>query len=183
VANHLEVNDSNVEGDVFAGDKHVHEAQLTPLQEAVDRIVVAYNGEEELLEIMDELAEYITDRPDREVIGLEAKLQQGDRNELFESAIYLKNKFERKLAKQQVSPVAQRIYVQVLSSITYAFDQRIRPLIIDGKNKAEIDAIIDEMVIQPVYRAIIRFDDMTTPQDVSGMLYFLTGKCHLVWSK
>jgi len=181
--NHLSITGSSIKGDAVAGDKHVYEAQLTPLQEAIDRIVVAYDGEEKLLGVIDELAEYITDRPDRKVIGLEAKLQLGDRNELFENARYLKNKFERKLAKQQVSPVAQRVYVQVLSSITNAFDHRVRPLIIDERDKAEIDAVIDEEVIQPVYRAITRFDDMATPQDISGMLYFLTGKCHLVWSK
>jgi len=183
VTNRLAITGSSIKGDAVAGDKHVHEAQLTPLEGAIDRIVIAYDGEEELLDIMDELAEYITDRPDREVIGLEAKLEQGDRNELYENANYLKNRFARKLAKQQVSPVAQRVYVQVLSSITNAFYHRVRPLIIDVREKAEIDAVIDVEVIQPVYRAITRFDDMATPQDVSGMLYFLTGKCHLVWSK
>jgi len=184
MAGGLKLYDSSIHGDVVGGNKVVYEAAaLTPLEQAIERIIVTYEGNEELVEIIDELAEYFTDRPDREVIGLEEKLVQGDRKELIQNAVYLKYKFDRKVAKQQVSHVAQNVYVHVLSSIITAFEQKIRPLIVEERDKSEIDVIIYDEIILPIYRAVTRFDTMATPEEVSGMLYFLTGKCHLVWSK
>lgn len=178
----LEINSSHIAGDAVAGDKHVHEAPLTTLEQAIERIVSRYGGDDDLLEVIEALNEYITDRPDREVIGLERKLEQGDRLDLLDDAVYQKSKFARKVARHQISLVTQKVYVQVLSNIVTIFEQKIRPLILDGCSKAEVDAAIHDDLIQPVYRAITIFDE-TTPDEIRGMLYFLTGKCHLVWSK
>ncbi|WP_373272697.1 ABC-three component system protein [Vibrio parahaemolyticus] len=34
-----------------------------------------------------------------------------------------------------------------------------------------------------MHKAIVRYDTLITTDLVSGMLYFLTGKCHIQWSK
>lgn len=137
----------------------------------------------ELTDIIDDLNEYITDHPYRKIIGLESKLKNGGRNELYPKALLLKNRFERRVAKAQLSIVEQKIYVQVLSHILSAFDQYIRPQILNGHPKATIDAAVFEKIIEPVHKAIVDFDDCATKELVSGMLYFLTGKCHAVWDK
>ncbi|MDQ7058230.1 MAG: hypothetical protein Q9N62_07240 [Ghiorsea sp.] len=184
MADRLEINNSEIRGDTVAGDKTVYEAPLTTLEQVIEHIITNSNGADEVLtDVIDELAGYLTDRPDREVIGLEEKLVQGDRNELAPNAKYLKNKFERKLAKQELSRTTQSIYVQVLSSIITAFEQKVRPLILDKRGKPEVDAAIHNEIILPVHKAVIRFDMLVTTEEVAGMLYFLTGKCHLVWSK
>ncbi|WP_367622044.1 ABC-three component system protein [Thalassospira marina] len=111
------------------------------------------------------------------------KLEQGNRLDLKQKAVRLKNRFDRKITKKQLSPVVQKVHLQVLSSIITAFDARVRPLIASNASQRDVDTAIHEYVILPAHKAIVRFNDLTTTEDVCGMLYFLTGKCHLVWSR
>lgn len=179
--NQANVSDSNF-GDLVQGNK-IEAAPLTSLEMAIDRIVTNHGHDVQLVDIFEELAEYLTANPDREIIGLEKKLEQGGRQDLKSKAVRLKNRFDRKITKKQLSPVVQKVHLQVLSSIITAFDARVRPLIATGCSVSEVDAVIHEYVVLPAYRGIIRFNDMATTEDVCGMLYFLTGKCHIVWSK
>lgn len=156
-------------------------SQLSNLETAVEQIKKAGREDERLMHILEELADYITDRPEREILGLEEKLKRGSRSELFERAKELKNKFARRVAKNQMSKTEQLVYIQILAAINTAWHQMIRPRIIAGAMNPEIDQLILEKLIQPVHQAIVRFDQSITTETVSGMLYFLTGKCHLKW--
>ena len=176
-------------GEVNYSDESAHhgdnvfESEKSALEKAIQKIMASASKNSELTDIIDDLNEYITDHPYREIIGLEKKLQNGGREELYPKALLLKNRFERRVAKSQLSIVEQKIYVQVLSHILSAFDQYIRPKILTGYPTEKIDVLVFEKIIEPVHKAIIDFDDCATKELVSGMLYFLTGKCHAVWDK
>ena len=176
-------------GQVSYGDEALHdgdnifESEKTALEKVVRKIVSTANANIELVDIIDDLNDYITDHPYREIIGLKNKLSNGDRDDLYPKAIFLKNRFERRILKGQLSIVEQKIYVQVLSHILSSFDQYIRQRILADESKANIDAAIFEFIIEPVHKAIIDFDDAITKELVSGMLYYLTGKCHVVWDR
>lgn len=182
VSNNLDVNNSSIDDIVF-GDKKVYAEELHPLEKAIKSIQEIMSGSPELEGIIEELAEYTTDRPDREIIGVEAKLINGGREDLISNAVYYKNKFERKIAKRQLSHAEQMVYAHVLATIEAAFNQYIRPLILNGSGKEVVDAAVHQHIFEPVYKAVVGFDVTLTMQHVSGMLYFLTGKCHLVWSE
>ena len=154
---------------------------LTGLETAIEQIKREWGRDDDLVEIIEELADYITDHPEREVVGLEKKLQRGGRLDLFGRASFLKNKFSRRVAKNQMSIAEQRVYIQILAAINTIWYQQIHPLIVSGVSRPEIDALILENLIKPVHQAVVRFDSSVTTETVSGMLYFLTGKCHLVW--
>lgn len=174
---------SQIYGDAVLGDKYQYDAPLSPLEQAIRSIQSSIKENPTLEHIIEELAEYVTDRPDREIIGVEGKLTRGKREDLIKNAVYLKNKFERKLAKKQMSLVEQKVYAHILATINTAFNQKIRPLILEGKKKSEVDNKIHDEIISPVYKAIVSYDIGVTAEHVSGMLYFLTGKCHLSWSE
>lgn len=157
-------------------------APLTSLETAIEQIKKTWRGEDKLVDILEDLADYITEHPLREIVGLEKKLEKGERLDLFRRARFLKNKFARRVAKNQMSITEQYVYVQILSAINTVWFQRIHPGIISGANNQIIDQLIHEELIKPVHQAIVRFDCTVTTETVSGMLYFLTGKCHLVWS-
>lgn len=182
VTNSLDVSNSKIE-DIVYGDKNILPHELHPLEKAIKSIQEQMADTPELEGIIEELAEYITDRPDREIIGVEAKLKNGNREDLIQNAVYYKNKFERKIAKKQLSNAEQYIYAQVLSYIESYFNQYIRPLILNGSSKEVIDSAVQKYIYEPVHKAVIGFDISITMQHVSGMLFFLTGKCHLVWGK
>lgn len=182
MTNNLNISDSDV-GDIVHGDKNVYPEELQPLEKAIKSIQETIVDSPELEGIIEELAEYTTNRPDRKIIGVEEKLTNGGREDLIENAVYLKNKFERKVAKKQLSRVEQHVYAHVLAVIETTFHQYVRPLILNGSSKEMVDAAVHEHIYQPVYKAVVGFDISITMQHVSGMLYFLTGKCHLVWSE
>lgn len=162
---------------------NVFESDKSALEKVVQKIVATAANYTELVNIIDDLNDYITDNPCREIIGLELKLANGDRSTLYPKATLLKNRFERRVAQAQLSIVEQKVYIQVLSHIVSAFDQYIRPKILENQSKEIVDAAVFEKIIEPVHKAIIDFDDSITKELVSGMLYFLTGKCHVVWDE
>lgn len=169
--------------DLVMGSKNVYPEVFQPLEKAIQSIKEKIEEDPELEGIIEELAEYTTNRPDRDIIGVEAKLIAGDREDAVENAVYMKNKFERRLAKNQLSNVEQYVYAHVLGVIEVTFNQYVRPLILKGSSKEDVDAIIHKEIYEPVYKAIVNFDVSITMNHVAGMLYFLTGKCHLVWGE
>jgi hypothetical protein len=176
-------NQVNYEDNAAHNGNNVFESDKSALEKVVQKIVGTADKHNELVDIIDDLNDYITDHPYREVIGLESKLKNGERSDLYPKAVLLKNRFERRIVKAQLSIVEQKVYIQVLSHILSAFDLYIRPKILDEQSKNIVDAAVFEKIIEPVHKAIIDFDDCITKELVSGMLYFLTGKCHVVWDK
>ena len=87
------------------------------------------------------------------------------------------------MAKNQMSLAEQHVYIQILSAISTIWHSKIKPLIDIDTSKPAIDSAIHNELIEPVHTAIVRYDTLATSELVSGMLYFLTGKCHLEWSK
>lgn len=154
---------------------------LSSLESAIDQVKKSCIGHDELISIMEDLAEYLDDYPGREIIGLEGKLIRGNRLDLVERATRLKSKFARRVAKDQMSLVEQTVYIQILSAICSSWHQCIYPALMSGQNKSEIDRLVNDEIINPVHKAIVRFDSTVTTELVSGMLYFLTGLCHVSW--
>ncbi len=151
------------------------------LEKVIQNIVSAAKDNHEIVDIIEDLTEYITAHPYREIIGLEKKLENGGRMDLLGNAILFKNKFSRRVAKTQMSLIEQRVYVQILSHIHIGFNQFVRPKILENSPASEIDSLVFIHIIEPAHKAIIDFDDAITKELILGMLYFLTGKCHLVW--
>jgi len=56
---------------------------LTSLETAIEQVKKACRGEEKLVDVLEDLADYITEHPGREIVGLEKKLERGDRLDLF----------------------------------------------------------------------------------------------------
>lgn len=156
---------------------------LSSLEQAVEQIKKTLGKDKNAVDIIEDLADYITEYPNREIIGLENKLTKGDRLDLKNRAVLLKNRFERRVAKNQMSLAEQHVYIQTLSAISTIWHSKVRPLINIGTSRTVIDAVIHTELIEPVHKAIVRYDTLVTSELVSGMLYFLTGKCHLEWSK
>ncbi|TOF09423.1 hypothetical protein CGJ29_00515 [Vibrio parahaemolyticus] len=157
--------------------------QLTSLEQAIEQIKTNLGDCTESVAIIEDLADYITDFPSREIIGLEKKLDNGGRKELKDRAVLLKSRFERRVAKNQMSLSEQHVYIQILSAISTIWHSKIAPLIENNAATHQIDQTIFDELVEPIHKAIVRYDTLITTDLVSGMLYFLTGKCHIQWSK
>jgi hypothetical protein len=122
----------------------------------------------------------MSDNPQRTLVGLEAKLDAAGREDLTRYAIELKEKFHKKLTKDQLSTSRQQAYVQILSYIRTSFLGKVRPLISSGDQVA-VDQEIHNIVVDIYGQVSETLYDITT-EHILGMLYYLTGKCHLEWT-
>lgn len=102
-------------------------------------------------------------------------------------ATYRKLQYSKKLEKNKLYESAQKIDLELFALINYNFETYIDPLVEAKTPKNDIKIVLREKVILPIFE-IINIegkDDVFlnyTVDDILGMVYFLTGKCHLNWA-
>jgi len=131
--------------------------------------------------MLEELEEYLLPRPGRKIIGLEEKLKEGNRLDLLEDAAYLENKFARRVTKHQFSTSEEIIYFHCLSKINSSFSHYIKPLFKNTVNTDIIDRVIFDRIVEPLYEEVSEVNAAISTELIRGMIFFLTGKCHLRW--
>jgi len=114
--------------------------------------------------------------------GQETKLSAAERHDQIEFAKRLKESFFKKLTRHQTSPTAQEIYAYLLGDMLVKFNNCVWPLILDEADRSKIDKTLQDEVIAPTTQALEENVLELYPQDVAGMVYFLTGNCHIKWS-
>lgn len=112
---------------------------------------------------------------------LATKLEEGNRKDLIEFATDAKETFTKKLTKFSLFESAQEIHALILARIHNIFNTQIRPLILVGADRIYIENSIQISIIDPIV-----LDLSTDPlryynTEAYGMLYFLTGNCHIDW--
>lgn len=171
------------QGDVVGGDKTViQSAQLTPMSALIRKFRQELEEDKQLKTYIDELQHLVTLIDDEEFVGLETKLAAAERQDQIEYAKRLKQIFFKKLTRYQTSPTAQEIYAYLLGDMLVKFNNCVWPLILDEVDRATIDKALQDEVISPMTKALEENVLELYPQDVAGMVYFLTGNCHIKWS-
>lgn len=132
--------------------------------------------------ICEELIYYKTER---DTIGLQQKLIDGNLDYLYDDASSLKEIYAKKLYKYQFYEPAQQIYVYILSIICSKFRYLIYPLLRKKVDQETIFSIISKEIVDPILHIIQEYgcNDIMglTANDIDGMIYFLTGRCHIKW--
>lgn len=134
--------------------------------------------------IMESLKHYLTKR---DGIDMPTKLLDGGfrEREIIE-ATRKKENFAKRLERNLFFESAQWIDNQLFSKITMNFDAFILPLVNKGVAKDEILKEVVAKVIQPILDLLNiegENDDVLNynADDIFGMVYYLTGRCHLNW--
>lgn len=135
--------------------------------------------------IMDDFKYYITKL---DGIDMPTKLVDGgfSDNEIIE-ATRRKEKYAKKLEINRFFESAQWIDSQLFAKIKIDFEAYVeKPLINNGASKDEIIKILVEKVITPIIELINiegENDEVLNynAEDIFGMVYYLTGKCHINW--
>lgn len=185
----INVRDNTISGNTVNGDLSVVGVQNIfqsktrnpkALLALIERSKTLAKDSAEYRNMLDELESFLSNRPGRAIIGLEAKLRGGGREDLIDDAIYLESRFARRLALGQHSPSTTAMFLHCLSQINSAFSSYIYPLM-QQPGPQPIDAAIKLQVIDPIYEELTVVDCSLSVDLVRGMLFFLTGKCHIVW--
>jgi hypothetical protein len=185
--NKVSVKNSDVGKDLIGGDQHNYNIELPPIDyEAVvrglERFQEMVESDEDFQYFIERLEFFTNDKSRSTVIGLEQKLIEGGRTDLVDDAIEKKDHFAKRLSKSQLNPRRQWIYLYVLQKIKATFESSIRPLIKNNARSEVVDMAIYNHIVDRVYSEVIGSDSTIDQDTISGMLYFLTGKCHLVWN-
>lgn len=116
------------------------------------------------------------------------KLKDGGFSEkAIEKARRLKQYFAKKATKFQYYESAQRIDSYLFAKVCSSFDTYVMPLIEQATPLTDIKRAVYEQVILPIMNelnengaadACLCYNE----DDIYGMLYYLTGNCHINWT-
>lgn len=93
----------------------------------------------------------------------------------------------KKAEKNRFYESAQKIDVEIFGIMVLNFETYVEPLIVKESTKEEIKTVVTEKVITPILDKLNTDGGNDshlnyTATDIMGMLYFLTGKCHINWA-
>ena len=111
---------------------------------------------------------------------LETKLTEANRQDELHEAEELKERFTKLLVKSSLSEQAQNAYVHVLSKIKVDYDHKVKPLLKSYAELSSIEASVHD-VIMGIYEDLAGTVIQHNVLEIKGMLYFLTGNCHIEW--
>lgn len=121
-------------------------------------------------------------------VDMPTKLKDGGygENDII-AATRRKEKYSKKLEKHKFFQSALWIDSQLFAKIKINFETYVEPLINGNSPKKEIACVVVEKVIKPILQLInIEGEDDEIlnydAEDIYGMIYFLTGKCHINWT-
>jgi hypothetical protein len=133
-------------------------------------------------EIIDELLHFKKYAVDTEVIGLEKKLENGNRLRYLSFAEKSKEKFTKKLVKNEHSETAQHIYAFLLAKVYSRFENYIYPRLNEGLPIEYINQLLDEFIVKPIEDLLGDNLLRIYEDEINGMIYFLMGNCHIKWN-
>ena len=132
--------------------------------------------------LIDKLEHYSTLAEDEvEVIGLEQKLVLGGYSSLYGFAVKTKEMFVKHLTKHQFSEAAQKMYAILLVETYACFEQHVYPSIVAGLSTQQVMYLVEEHVYIYLEEKLGSNVLDLYKDEICGMLYFLTGNCHVKW--
>lgn len=179
---------SQVHGSMKVGDENHYTINLPPVDTTaiarfLQKIEALRSNDDDFQWFVDRLEFFTAQKTKIPVIGLEQKLKNGGREDLIDIAIERKDLFSKRLLKSQLTQRRQGVFIYILQKITFSFEDTVRPLMKKGVENEVIDGVIMHGIIDAIYRDVMAEDPTVDQSMISGMLYFLTGKCHLIWEK
>jgi hypothetical protein len=179
---------SKVGGDQVGRDKITQINYGTPpieagflIKEAVDAFKLEAAENVELGETISALQHFFVSVDLTEVRTLDAKLSVANRTDEIREAEQLKELFAMRVHRRQFSATAQGIFAYLLGRMNQLFKYRVRPLIARQATRDEIDKAVHDDVLIPILEIVQTHSLPLAPHEVQGMLYFLTGNCHITW--
>ena len=120
-------------------------------------------------------------------IGLEQKLTDAgfSQREILR-AMRFKEKYAKRVVMGEMFQAQQEIDVEIFSIIDNNFEIYIYQKVLENCEKSFILECLMEKVVQPILDILNKEGESDnflnyTANDIYGMIYFLTGKCHLNW--
>lgn len=167
-------------------DKVIMQAPTRPessLNRLYRRLREEAEHDQELTDYIAQLQIFTRFVEDETVVGLDGKFTAANRQDQLDMAKAMKEMVYAELRKNMFSRTFQTIYATLMGKIYEEFQTWVQPAILKGASREQIDQLVNVHVVQPVVSELetcSEYDGVAT-STVRGMIYFLTGNCHLVW--
>jgi len=156
-------------------------SKITPMSKLIEKFKYEYENNIQFRQTVEKLEHFSQQADDGEVVGLEAKLEDGNQLDLLKFAQKTKEIFAKKLAKYQFYESAQKIHASLLAEVYSRFYRNVYPAIQQKLPQEVIQDLIQQKVIEPVQELLEENILELYADEINGMLYFLTGNCHIKW--
>ncbi|RZJ99759.1 MAG: hypothetical protein EOO43_25915 [Flavobacterium sp.] len=172
-----QVNIGKNEGSVYLNKQ-------TRLSKRFQRLKEEVEGDLRYDDFIDDLANFNTKLDGK---SLTEKLEDGGFSTLDIKRANERNlSYWKKFEMYRFYESAQRIDIEIFAKIKLNFETYIEPLIDDGRSISFIKTAVTEKIVEPILFMLNNdgYDDVWlnyTSEEILGMVYFLSGKCHLNW--
>lgn len=173
-----QLNATNLNGNVYFSNTSRLSQRFKRLKQEVENDI-RYNG------FIDDFKRYNTEL---DGVSMPEKLALGGFNSSeIQRATYRKHQYSKKLERNQLYETAQLIDLEIFAIINLNFETHVEPLIEQGAHKSVVKECVKEKVIMPIFDLLNQDGEDDTflnynVEDIYGMIFFLTGKCHLNWA-
>lgn len=152
------------------------------IKELYERFEQERKTNKQFNDVLEEFEAFQRQKSNETVIGLEAKLKAANKpDELIEMATELKERYAKKLTKYQLFESAQRINVYLLGYARTQFVTNVYPAIKNNCSEDKVNLLMQQYVINPMQDLLKGDTYGFTPEDIHGILYYLTGNCYIKW--
>jgi len=164
---------------------HIHNAVVPSRMDTYFQRLIEEIQQNVKAEIIDELLYYTTEKDG--TLGMERKLTDGGfREESILEALKQKEFYAKKSMRYDCYPSAQKIFLLLFARIKNEFNTSIYPLIEAQQPLPVVMSQLRQKIVNPVMDMLdahgahdqyLNF----TEDHIYGMIYYLTGMCHLNW--
>lgn len=166
----------------YAGRDIINQ-NILPKPTQMDLLIDVYKDEvkngAEVDSLIDELMHYNSKK--YEIRNLETKLLEVNLEELIKEAEELKQLISMLILKNQNYKSAQKIITLLLDEVASIFNSKIKPCITCEITKSTAEQLISQHLETEVRKHLGENVLEIYNRQIKGMLYFLTGNCHLEW--
>lgn len=174
-------------GDVAGGDINksqttIYSARKTRLAGLIEQLRDQIGTDPDAVKFVESLISWMNPKQTELTRDLAEKLNACGKGYLLVDAMEAKERFTKQLRRTAFNPALQEIYAFMLGLIQAKFNYCIKPLIATSAEPGPIEAGIDSLAEE------IAMQIADAPPglgiglpEILGMLYFLTGNCHIDW--
>ena len=181
-------NNMTTDGDIAGGsiDKSINtftinqSTDISPLRKKLEQLRSDCLHDPNFSTCIQQLTHYLNPVNPDDQRDLRTKLTDAGREDEVYEAEELKEEFAKILVRENLSEQAQDAYVHILGKIKTYYESKVKPLI---KMNAALTVIESSVldIVNTIYSDLSGTALEYDHRQIKGMLYFLTGNCHIDW--
>ncbi len=160
----------------------VLEEPPTRLGGLIEQLKEQIGQDPEAAKFIESLLTWLTPKRTELKRDLTEKLTSCGKEHLIADALEAKELFSKQLKRTTFNPAVQEIYACVLGEVYTYFNYRIKPKISSAVNPGLIEEAVADLASYITGQMAAAPASLRLGQpEIIGMLFYLTGNCHLEW--